>query len=134
MLRPRIRERRAFLAGAFEPELLVSRRKLNRADAALQQGSLGVDVVVLVFAGDKPGAADVPRRADEVGQILIAIALLLALLARLHPFGAEGSRTGRPVELRAKALAPAFDVDALEEVRGAPERFAAKAVQPFRHI
>src|SRR6185436_14853089 len=81
-----------------------------------------------------PRARDVPRVADEIREILVAVALLVALLAQLHPFGAERGRTGTPVELRAEPLAAALDVDALEEIRRAKEALAAEAVQPFRHI
>ena len=61
-------------------------------------------------------AARVPAGGDEVGQVDVAEALVLALFARLHPLGAEADGTRRVAHLGAHSGAPPLHIDGCEEV------------------
>src|SRR4051812_46935815 len=70
--RPRVAERRILAGLAVVPDPLDPRCHFQAAHAPVKQRRLGPERPALGFAGDHPGAADVPGVSQRIGQILIA--------------------------------------------------------------
>src|SRR6185436_7604917 len=93
------------------------RSYLDAADAALQERTPRADAVGLLLAGDDPGAARVPRAADQRGEVRVAETLARTIVDDFEVLGAEPERSRVPFRLRAEMQPPAANVDPREESR-----------------